>query len=135
VRLVAAAEFFLEKGAARKSVAILSFATASSRSKAPKIKEFFEELKSKFSPDLILHSHARSLHQDIHRIINQLTWNTCAIHLILEFEIPKYDGDLGAPNFLSCLSTRKTCDRQDQVPDDLFQTQRGQSKLVSEGHF
>ncbi len=62
------------------------------------IKEVFEKLKSAFDPDVIF-THARNdLHQD-HRIINELTWNTFRNHLVLEYEIPKYDGDLGAPNF------------------------------------
>ena len=62
------------------------------------IKETFEELKATFEPDLIF-THVRDdLHQD-HRIINQLTWNTFRNHFILEYEIPKYDGDMGSPNF------------------------------------
>jgi LmbE family N-acetylglucosaminyl deacetylase len=61
------------------------------------IKEFFEELKMTASPDLIF-THARhDLHQD-HRLICELTWNTFRNHLILEYEIAKYDGDLGQPN-------------------------------------
>jgi LmbE family N-acetylglucosaminyl deacetylase len=61
------------------------------------VKEFFEELATTVSPDLIL-SHSRNdLHQD-HRLIAELTWNTFRDHLILEYEIPKYDGDMGAPN-------------------------------------
>lgn len=61
------------------------------------LKGFFEELKREFTPDLIF-SHQRSdLHQD-HRVTCELTWNTFRDHLILEYEIPKYDGDMGAPN-------------------------------------
>jgi LmbE family N-acetylglucosaminyl deacetylase len=61
------------------------------------VKSFFETLKP-FEPDLIL-THCRSdLHQD-HRLACELTWNTFRDQLILEFEIPKYDGDLGTPNF------------------------------------
>jgi LmbE family N-acetylglucosaminyl deacetylase len=61
------------------------------------VKEFFEDLKADLSPDLVL-THARhDLHQD-HRIVCELAWNTFRDHLILEFEIPKYDGDLGSPN-------------------------------------
>ena len=61
------------------------------------VKQFFETLKP-FEPDLIL-THCRGdLHQD-HRLTCELTWNTFRDHLILEFEIPKYDGDLGVPNF------------------------------------
>ena len=61
------------------------------------VKEFFEELKADLAPDLVF-THARhDLHQD-HRIVCELTWNTFRDHLILEYEIPKYDGDLGSPN-------------------------------------
>lgn len=61
------------------------------------IKDCFEQLKSDFSPDLIL-SHCRhDLHQD-HRVIAELTLNTFRNHLILGYEIAKYDADLGAPN-------------------------------------
>ena len=61
------------------------------------VKEAFEELKGQVSPDLILTHYRDDLHQD-HRLISELTWNTFRDHLILEYEIPKYDGDLGAPN-------------------------------------
>lgn len=61
------------------------------------VKDQFEELKAHFSPDLILTHYGRDLHQD-HRLISELTWNTFRNHLILEYEIPKYDGDFGSPN-------------------------------------
>jgi LmbE family N-acetylglucosaminyl deacetylase len=61
------------------------------------VKEAFEEIKGQVSPDLILTHYRDDLHQD-HRLISELTWNTFRDHLILEYEIPKYDGDLGAPN-------------------------------------
>jgi LmbE family N-acetylglucosaminyl deacetylase len=67
------------------------------------IKNFFESLKSEFSPDLILTHQRADLHQD-HRVSCELTWNTFRDHLILEYEVPKYDGDLGAPNFFVTLS-------------------------------
>jgi LmbE family N-acetylglucosaminyl deacetylase len=61
------------------------------------VKDVFEDLKSRLEPDVIL-THARhDLHQD-HRLVCELTWNTWRDHLILEYEIPKYDGDLGTPN-------------------------------------
>jgi LmbE family N-acetylglucosaminyl deacetylase len=63
------------------------------------IKLFFEELKRKVSPDLILTHYRGDLHQD-HRVISDLTWNTFRDHLIFEYEIPKFDADLGAPNVL-----------------------------------
>ena len=56
-----------------------------------------EELKSRIAPDLVLTHTRGDLHQD-HRLTCELTWNTFRDHLILEQEIPKYDGDLGAPN-------------------------------------
>jgi LmbE family N-acetylglucosaminyl deacetylase len=61
------------------------------------VKEHFEGLKNRVAPDLILTHHGSDLHQD-HRLVSELTWNTFRNHLILEYEIPKYDGDLGAPN-------------------------------------
>ena len=61
------------------------------------IKKLFEVLKTKVSPDLILTHFRDDLHQD-HRIISELTWNTFRNHTILEYEIPKYDGDIGSPN-------------------------------------
>ena len=62
------------------------------------IKEYFEILKQELCPDLIFTHHRNDRHQD-HRLINELTWNTFRNHFILEYEVPKYDGDLGAPNF------------------------------------
>jgi LmbE family N-acetylglucosaminyl deacetylase len=62
------------------------------------IKTVFEQLKESFEPDLLFSHFRDDLHQD-HRIVNELTWNTFRNHCILEYEIPKYDGDLGVPNF------------------------------------
>ena len=61
------------------------------------VKAVFEELKQSVSPDLIFTPNRKDAHQD-HRLIGELTWNTFRDHLILEYEIPKYDGDLGQPN-------------------------------------
>ncbi|MGH6689259.1 MAG: PIG-L deacetylase family protein [Gammaproteobacteria bacterium] len=61
------------------------------------VKESFEELKNEATPDLVLTHYRHDLHQD-HRLISELTWNTFRDHLILEYEIPKYDGDFGVPN-------------------------------------
>ena len=60
-------------------------------------KETFESLKRLPDPDLVLTHEPRDRHQD-HRIVSELTWNTFRNHLILEYEIPKYDGGLGQPN-------------------------------------
>jgi LmbE family N-acetylglucosaminyl deacetylase len=61
------------------------------------VKDFFEEMKSQVDPDLIFTHWHGDAHQD-HRLISELTWNTFRNHLILEYEIPKYDGDIGRPN-------------------------------------
>ena len=61
------------------------------------VKDVFEELKRAVSPDLIFTPSRGDAHQD-HRLIGELTWNTFRDHLILEYEIPKYDGDLGQPS-------------------------------------
>ena len=61
------------------------------------VKAVFEELKHSVTPDVIFTTSRRDAHQD-HRLIAELTWNTFRDHLILEYEIPKYDGDLGQPN-------------------------------------
>jgi len=61
------------------------------------IKEHFERLKPTVAPDLIFTHYRADLHQD-HRLVSDLTWNTFRDHLILEYEIPKYDGDMGQPN-------------------------------------
>jgi LmbE family N-acetylglucosaminyl deacetylase len=61
------------------------------------IKDVFEELKAEVDPDVVFTHARRDLHQD-HRLVNELTWNTWRDHFILEYEVPKYDGDLGTPN-------------------------------------
>ena len=61
------------------------------------VKSVFERLKQEVSPDLVFTHAQKDAHQD-HRLISELTWNTFRNHLILEYEIPKYDGDLGQPN-------------------------------------
>lgn len=67
------------------------------------VKEEFENLKGIVTPDLIF-THCRDdRHQD-HRLVHELTWNTWRNHLILEYEVPKYDGDFGVPNYFVPLS-------------------------------
>ena len=66
------------------------------------IKEVFEGLKSE-PPDIVFTHYRHDRHQD-HRVISDLAWNTFRNHLILEYEIPKYDGDLGNPNFFVALN-------------------------------
>jgi LmbE family N-acetylglucosaminyl deacetylase len=61
------------------------------------VKRLFERLKEGVDPDVVLTHYRHDLHQD-HRLVCELTWNTFRDHLILEYEVPKYDGDLGSPN-------------------------------------
>jgi len=69
------------------------------------IKEYFECIAQTFSPDVIFTHYRRDAHQD-HRLISSLTWNTFRNNFILEYEVPKYDGDIGKPNFYVVLSNR-----------------------------
>jgi LmbE family N-acetylglucosaminyl deacetylase len=62
------------------------------------VKDYFENTIKKIAPDIVFTHQRNDLHQD-HRLISDLTWNTFRDHLILEYEIPKFDGDLGVPNF------------------------------------
>src|SRR3990167_7138905 len=93
----AGASVFLER-AGRQRVIVKKFRDGFFPYEGARIKEFFEELKDEVDPDLIFTHYRHDRHQD-HRTISDLTWNTWRRHLILEYEIPKYDGDLGAPNF------------------------------------
>jgi LmbE family N-acetylglucosaminyl deacetylase len=85
------------------------------------IKSVFEELKRAVSPDLIFTHNRRDAHQD-HRLISELTWNTFRNHLILEYEIPKYDGDMGQPSVFLPISL-EMCEKKVRLIMDTFQSQ------------
>lgn len=85
-------------GASRKEIVVKNFRESFFPYTGEEIKEYFESLRHEFSPDIVFSHYRQDLHQD-HRLISELTWNTFRDHLILEYEIPKYDGDLGSPNF------------------------------------
>jgi LmbE family N-acetylglucosaminyl deacetylase len=87
------------------------------------VKEAFEELKALVSPDLVLTHYRNDLHQD-HRLVSELTWNTFRDHLILEYEIPKYDGDLGRPNLFVPLDESQ-CRRKIETILSSFPSQAG----------
>lgn len=80
-----------------KEIIILDFRDAFLNFSAREVKEEFEILKSKIDPDIVFTHYRDDRHQD-HRLLSDLAWNTFRDHLILEYEIPKYDGDLGIPN-------------------------------------
>ncbi len=114
------AGLFLE-GAAQKTVLIEEFKDGYFPYQGAEIKDFFESLKQRLSPDLIFTHCRHDLHQD-HRLINELTWNTWRDHQILEYEIPKFDGDLGTPNLYIQLK-KEVCQKKSDLLCQVFKTQ------------
>jgi LmbE family N-acetylglucosaminyl deacetylase len=96
----------------------------------PAIKETFEQLKREERPDLVLTHYRHDRHQD-HRVLSDLAWNTWRDHWILEYEIPKYDGDLGGPNCFVPLD-RATCRKKTKYLESAFGTQRDKHWFSSE---
>jgi LmbE family N-acetylglucosaminyl deacetylase len=92
----ASAAAFLD-GVAERAVGVHGFRDGFMPYDGAAVKEVFERLKHEVDPDLVLTHRGDDAHQD-HRLVSELTWNTFRDHLILEYEIPKYDGDLGRPN-------------------------------------
>jgi LmbE family N-acetylglucosaminyl deacetylase len=89
------------------------------------VKTVFEALKGDFSPDLILTHYREDRHQD-HRLLSDLTWNTWRNHWILEYEIFKWDGDLGQPNFFVPLE-ESLCRRKVEQIYDTYPTQHSRA--------
>jgi LmbE family N-acetylglucosaminyl deacetylase len=116
-----AAEFFLQ-GADKQDIRIERFRDGYFPWSGGEIKEYLEALKADIEPDLILTHHRLDEHQD-HRVVAQLTWNTWRNHLILEYEIPKYDGDFGSPNVLITLD-QATAERKIDALMNHFPSQR-----------
>ena len=94
------------------------------------IKDAFEELAREFRPDVVFTHTRNDRHQD-HRVVSDLTWNTFRKHLILEYEIPKWDGDLGQPNIYVPLSG-PVARRKSKALLDVFGTQRGKDWFSEE---
>jgi LmbE family N-acetylglucosaminyl deacetylase len=90
------ATLFLE-GADRARVTTHRFRDGFFPYEGAAIKEAFERMKRSLAPDLVLTHYRDDRHQD-HRVLSDLAWNTFRDHWILEYEVPKYDGDLGTPN-------------------------------------
>jgi len=114
------ANLFLAK-ASRREIVIKNFKESFFPYEGEEIKGFFEALKKKISPDIIFTHYRNDLHQD-HRLISELTWNSYRDHLILEYEVIKYDGDLGAPNFFVHLDD-EICGKKIDFLMDSFKTQ------------
>ena len=116
----ASAKTFLGK-AERSKVVTKQFRNGYFPFEGVRIKDFFESLKKQIEPDLIFTHYRDDRHQD-HRTISDLTWNTFRNHLVLEYEIPKYDGDLGCPNFFVKLDQRLAQQKADNL-GRFFRTQ------------
>jgi LmbE family N-acetylglucosaminyl deacetylase len=116
-----AAALFL-KGASRKRVMLRQFRDGFFPYQGADIKSEFERLKGEVVPDLILTHYRHDRHQD-HRVLSDLTWNTFRDHLVIEYEVPKYDGDLGTPNFFLPLD-QSTSDRKLRFIHSAFVSQR-----------
>jgi LmbE family N-acetylglucosaminyl deacetylase len=108
-------------GAARTKVVVKQFRGSFFPFQGERIKEYFEEIKTAFRPDLVFTHYRDDRHQD-HRVLSDLAWNTFRSHLILEYEIPKYDGDLGIPNFFIRLD-EELCRKKVEYLCRFFQTQ------------
>jgi LmbE family N-acetylglucosaminyl deacetylase len=91
----AAGEFL--RGAERVNVEVESFRDGFLPYEGGRVKDHFEALKRRIRPDVVFTHYRHDAHQD-HRLLCELTWNTFRDHLILEYEVPKFDGDLGSPN-------------------------------------
>ena len=119
----ASAAAFLAAGEREPELVIESFRDGFLPYLGVEVKEFFEELKGRVSPDVVLTHAGIDLHQD-HRLVSELTWNTFRDHLILEYEVPKYDGDLRSPNVFVPL-TEAVLERKVELLLEQFPSQGG----------
>jgi LmbE family N-acetylglucosaminyl deacetylase len=94
------------------------------------IKDWFRKLAGRVDPDVILTHAAGDAHQD-HREVRNLTWNAFRNHLILEYEIPKWDGDFARPNFYVPI-TAATLDRKLELLETHFGSQRSKDWFDTE---
>jgi LmbE family N-acetylglucosaminyl deacetylase len=119
----AGASRFLGPAIERATVTVLGFRDGYFPYQGADIKQVFDRLRGQVDPDLVFTHQRDDRHQD-HRTISDLTWNTWRRHLILEYEIAKYDGDLGQPNVFSPLP-REIVERKARTILDVFRSQAG----------
>lgn len=117
-------------GVTEKQIVIKNFRDGFLPFIAIEVKEAFEQIKKEFNPELIFTHYRHDAHQD-HRLISELTWNTFRNHLILEYEIPKYDGDLGNPNFYVPLES-DLCQQKIKYILDSFPSQKDKQWFTEE---
>lgn len=108
--------------AARSNVVVKEFRNGYFPFMGAEVKDFFESMKHAISPDVVFTHYRDDRHQD-HRVVSDLTWNTFRDHLVLEYEVPKYDGDMGAPN-LFVPADRRIAGRKVRLILSSFPSQR-----------
>jgi LmbE family N-acetylglucosaminyl deacetylase len=118
----ASAAAFLE-GVAEARVEVHGFRDGFLPYSGAEVKQVFEDIKGRVDPDIVFTHAGYDFHQD-HRLACELTWNTFRSHLILEYEVPKVDGDLGRPNVFVPL-TAADIERKLELLEQHFATQSG----------
>ncbi len=126
---VRSAELFL-RGTRKKKIVVENFRDGFFPYGGAEIKQYFESVKKSFAPDIVLTHYRDDRHQD-HRLVSDLTWNTFRRELILEYEIPKYDGDLGQPNLFVHL-TEAVCRKKIEYILGIFKTQAAKDWLTED---
>jgi LmbE family N-acetylglucosaminyl deacetylase len=116
-----------------KQIQVLKFRDGYFPYQGADIKDCFEDIKREFNPSLILTHWQGDAHQD-HRLIAELTHNTFRDHLVLEYEIPKYDGDVGNPTFFVPLSAAQLR-RKVETIGRYFASQYGRSWFSDDTFF
>jgi LmbE family N-acetylglucosaminyl deacetylase len=124
-----AAKVFL-KHAKSKKIVIHQFKESYFPFVGSSIKDCFEKLKREFHPDIVFTHYKSDAHQD-HCLISSLTWNTFRDHLIMEYEIPKYDGDLVTPNLYVHLNESHVRKKIDSILEN-FATQKEKQWFTEE---
>ena len=109
-------------GAASTSFEIGDFKDSYFPYQGERIKDWIGTIRSNCKPDIVLTHQREDAHQD-HREIAQLTWNAFRNHLILEYEIPKWDGDFGQQNFYIPLASG-ILEKKIELLMKYFETQR-----------
>jgi LmbE family N-acetylglucosaminyl deacetylase len=124
-----AAALFLKRARAT-DIAIHAFEDGHFPYQGSEIKRVFEALKRGPAPDLVLTHFRDDRHQD-HRLVSDSTWQTFRDSLVLEYEIPKFDGDLGAPNVFVPLDAA-TCERKIRAIVRSYRTQHAKPWFTEE---
>ncbi|MCB0668280.1 MAG: PIG-L family deacetylase [Saprospiraceae bacterium] len=116
------ADRFLQ-GVNQVEVHILNYRDAFLQYHGLEVKEEFEKLKQMINPDVVFTHYRDDRHQD-HRLLSDLAWNTFRNHLVLEYEIPKYDGDLGVTNAFVALEN-SVVEKKISILLQYFESQKG----------